>query len=269
MITLKNLRLQGLLLLLLLLLPQLSKAQGEEKHTDNSFTDNTTVGINFGLGMPWGRTLRGVVKEKTKSDVKANLGFRFGVVLGYGFPLDNNWKVGPEIGISHGTKRYFKVMEIDEPYRGDLEIEEAWLAIPLALHVSAVNEDSFLKVKRFSLGYEFDIFFSTKFKVDGHCAFYETWKEDINLKEKVSDLPGYSGSILFKSTFGFSKGFYFTTKVKIPIGFFRGNKDGIELSELNKDNVPRVAKAWMPLFRAACTSTVEIDLGIDIMKLIF
>ena len=272
MITLKNLRLQGLLLLLSLLLPQLSKAQGEVKHTDNSFTDNTTVGINFGLGVPWGFLVDSELKKEHPSTdlrIKPNLNLRFGVILGYGFPLEDNVKVGPEIGINYGLKRSLKIEGLDGQYKGNLRFEENCLQIPLALHVSLVDENSFLKERRFSLGYEFSFFLSSKLTVDDKSE-KKPWKDDINLKEKVSDLPRSSGSILIKSTFEFPKGFYFASKLKIPVSIFKTKKHfDHPLDSLNRNNVSEVAKDYVPIFRIVSTSVAAFDLGINIMKLIF
>ena len=293
MVTLKNLRLQGLLLLLLLLLPQLSKAQGEVKHTDSSFTDNTKVGINLGLGLTPGLFNKRITKEVSPHipgfTFKSSPNFRFGVVLGYGFPLNNKWKVGPEMGI-HYLKKGLKAHidgktstdQVTVKFNGEAEFKEKYLQVPIAFQLSAVDEDSFLKAWRLSLGYEFNVLLSSRFKAEAKGSAEvaqgtRALKKDVDLKKEVSDLPKPSGSFLLGSTLDFPKGFYFAAKLKIPSALLKLKEllseeslsGDYSLEDLDEDNVIEVAKKYLPLARLVYSTVVEFNLGLDIMKLIF
>ena len=298
MVTLKNLRLQGLLLLLSLLLPQLSKAQGEVKHTDNSFTDNTKVGINLGLGLTPGILFNKRITKEVSPHIpgftfKSSPNFRFGVVLGYGFPLNNKWKVGPEMGI-HYLKKGLKAHiagktstdQATVKFNGEAEFKEKYLQVPIAFQLSAVDEDSFLKAWRLSLGYEFNVLLSSRFKAEakakgsaevGKVTRDEAWEKDVDLKKEVSDLPKPSGSFLLGSTLDFPKGFYFAAKLKIPSALFKLKEllseeslsGDYSLEDLDEDNAIEVAKKYIPLARLVPSTVVEFNLGLDIMKLIF
>ena len=291
MVTLKNIRLQGPLLLL----PQLSKAQGEVKHTDNSFTDNTKVGINLGLGLTPGILFNKRITKEVSPHIpgftfKSSPNFRFGVVLGYGFPLNNKWKVGPEMGIHYlkkGLKAHIdgktSIDQVTVKFNGEAEFKEKYLQVPIALQFSAVDEDSFLKAWRLSLGYEFNVLLSSRFKAEakgtevGKVTRDEAWEKDVDLKKEVSDLPKPSGSFLLGSTLDFPKGFYFAAKLKIPSALFKLKEllseeslsGDYSLEDLDEDNAIEVAKKYIPLARLVPSTVVEFNLGLDIMKLIF
>ena len=311
----KGRRPQGLLLLLLLSFLSPPKAQGRVRPTETSFTDNTKVGLDVGLGVSplWVVATNKrldkwfVQKDDAIHKLERNVvpDFRFGVVFGYGFPLNNKWKVGPEIGVNCSFTKDLQAKgkaavkirnkgEHTRPFITKVKFKEKRINIPIALQFSAVNENSFLKAKRFSLGYEFSILLSSNLSFSVLGDFndeevkprYWTMFLDVTISPKKMGFPLPTGNFFLEGTLDFPKGFYMAAKLRVPKNLFKLKKHLEALKqkisafreEIRAKNPTREAannKVYdlleeLPVMHDIATcSCIEFNLGLDIMKLIF
>lgn len=117
-------------------------------------------------------------------------------------------------------------------FNGEAEFKEEYLQVPIALQFSAVDEDSFLKAKRFSLGYEFSILLSSNLSFSVLGDFndeevkprYWTMFLDVTVSPKKMGFPLPTGSFFLEGTLDFPKGFYMAAKLRVPKNLFQLKK---------------------------------------------
>ena len=190
----------------------------------DSFTDKAKAGIDFGFGLPYAW----LSKQETKyGTVTTSPNISLGVTLGYSFPLVNNLKISPELGINYGFTRRFKSV-------ANINLEEEYIQIPIAVKLYAFDEEGSYSANGLCLGYEFDVAISSKYKERG---------------QDIADISRPAGALFFGGTLDLPMGFYIVGKFKFPSEWF------MERNTLNA-------------VRMFSTSFVELNLGIDILKLL-
>jgi hypothetical protein len=236
----------------------------EEKEEDR-WLANTRAALDFSFGLPGISFVPEEAKKDFRShvggsaDMKATPNISLGVVLGYNFPVNKNFKIGPEMGLSYSLIRGLKI----SPY--NISLEEKFIQLPLAINLCfpADSPEAFLRATTYNFGYEFCFLVSSQYKQEGvHRSLNPAWHGNKNLKEKAgSDFPKLSGSIFVGGRIEFPKGIYLAAKFKAPVELFklRDTLDNKKGEGPEKDILP---------IRALSSSFLEFNLGVDIMQLL-
>jgi hypothetical protein len=83
-------------------------------YKDNTFLDNARISVDFGFGMPLGWCIPKEVKNKQEiagkpMDLSVSPNISLGVLVYYGFNINQHVTIGPEVGISYGFTRRFQL----------------------------------------------------------------------------------------------------------------------------------------------------------------
>jgi len=232
-------------------------------HEDNTFLENTRISVDFGLGIPVGLAIKEKLKKESKgnfADFKTSPNIGVGVLVNYNFPISETIHIGPEIGFIYGFTRKITY------HTHNITLEEKCAQIPIYLRITSPSTETSAIGGNVILGYEFNTFFSSKYKQSGNYPdLHASLVGDKDLKEVIKDFPTTSGSIVIGGGLEFPKGFYFVGKIKVATELFKLAKQ----KEL-KDNVfeDELGAKLIHLTRLATANIVEFNLGVDVMKLI-
>ena len=172
---------------------------------------------------------------------------KLGVVLGYSFPLSNNLTITPEIGID-----YAGVTKLKIPALG-LTFEQTRLHMPVAARLHG-------HYGGLTLGYDFDLLLSLSYHKEKYAPPLALLPVAKDLREVMPDLPRLSGRIFFSFDLRLGKGFYLCYKVKCSPDITAYSK------AVSRDK--QFDKNFMALVREVSASFVELNVGLDLLKLL-
>lgn len=251
-------------MLLLLALCWFSSPAWATSSLPPAWKQNMKVGVEVGFGVPYALILGSMTAEYLVDGTRmgvcsASPNVRLGAVWGYNFPLGRDFRLGPEVGLAYSMTQRFKI-----PLWG-VTIEEQYLKIPIGIKVGLPIQKGVLVRQSLTLGYEFDILLSSKYKQSGGGKLLPnvSWQGDKNLKETIPDLSKLTGSIFFDSNVDFPNGFYIMTRVRFPVVEFMA---GSEKEKSGQGPSRELDSFFMHLTRVFSTSLMEFNLGVDIMK---
>ncbi len=201
--------------------------------------------------------------DKFKIKQKTNFPFTIGCMVGYRF-----FFVEPEIGFKYHSTKYYELTNL-------FKFEETQLEIPIRINLHLTLIPGFFGLKVIG-GYKFNIN-KSKYKVTVPKNITEIFGNNPNVKKNIDDISkegkggssSNSGDIILGAGLELPYGMYLNLLVNLPTDIFKIKEITSKLEKLKPEEVNPKDPDFYKSIRLITTTVVELQFGINLIKLIF